>query len=336
MNNPDEIFIFFTSKFSNSCKQLQDKINFITPHFNTYLVDIDNPQIRYSIVNATKNKIQSVPAIMLLYPNTGIVQTKEGPEVVRMIDQAVGMVQQKLQILQQQELEKQQLEKQKSEERFTQPISEIHEKPVLNSRRHTSISNIIDPETVKPNQRGGYEDDEIFDDIQEDEYYPPVKQSKKIGKRTIFPDKRMPSGDDSELDFGPPQPHNDVDDYEQEMAADMDRNKSYPPRAAPRIEEEEIMDQPVINKKAKNIGSKKKVKFIDEDMGAQLLDNTDSLEMDQIVPSGSGARPSQAKMKKSSDLKQSAEALMAARNELIDREEGPVKRVKASAIAQFE
>ena len=336
MNNPDEIFIFFTSKFSNSCKQLQDKINFITPHFNTYLVDIDNPQIRYSLVNATKNKIQSVPAIMLLYPSTGIVQTKEGPEVVKMIDQAVGMVQQKLQILQQQELEKQQLEKQKLEERFTQPISEIHEKPVLNSRRHTSISNIIDPETIKPNKRDSY-DDEMFNDMQEDEYYPPVKQSKKIGKRTIYPDKRMTTIEDEELNFGPPQPHNQEDDYEEEFAADMDRNKSYPPRGVSTpIEEGEIMDQPIINKKAKNIGSKKKVKFIDEENTSQLLDNSDGYQMDEIVSPSSSVAPSKAKTKKSTDLKQSAEALMAARTELIDREEGPVKRVKASAIAQFE
>jgi hypothetical protein len=60
MNNPDEIFIIFTSKYSESCKQITDSINHIFHYFNTKIIDIDNPIIRKSILNATTNKITSV------------------------------------------------------------------------------------------------------------------------------------------------------------------------------------------------------------------------------------------------------------------------------------
>ena len=55
----NEIFVFFTSKYSNACKQVVEKINYIAPHFNTRIVDIDNPDTRFVIQNATQYKIET-------------------------------------------------------------------------------------------------------------------------------------------------------------------------------------------------------------------------------------------------------------------------------------
>ena len=56
-----EVFIVLTSKHSPSCKAIQQQINYISPHFNTRVINIDNIGIRKAIVNATKYKIESVP-----------------------------------------------------------------------------------------------------------------------------------------------------------------------------------------------------------------------------------------------------------------------------------
>ena len=60
MEQPNEIFVFFTSKYSNACKQIVEKLNYIAPHFNTRIVDIDNPDTRFIVQNATEYKIETV------------------------------------------------------------------------------------------------------------------------------------------------------------------------------------------------------------------------------------------------------------------------------------
>jgi hypothetical protein len=93
----DEAFIIYYSKYSNACLSLSDKINFIAPHFNITIIDIDNPHVRNNILNATSNKITKVPAVMLFIPNEKKLETHEGEKAVQIIDKAVYMVQQKMQ-----------------------------------------------------------------------------------------------------------------------------------------------------------------------------------------------------------------------------------------------
>jgi hypothetical protein len=92
----DEAFIIYYSKYSNACLNISDKINFIAPHFNITIIDIDNPQVRQNIVNATVNKITKVPSIMLFMPNEKKLEIHEGQKAINIIDKAVYMVNQKL------------------------------------------------------------------------------------------------------------------------------------------------------------------------------------------------------------------------------------------------
>jgi hypothetical protein len=117
MNNPDEIFIIFTSKYSQSCKQITDSINHIFPYFNTKIIDIDNPIIRKSILNATTNKITSVPAVMLFMPQRNDIKIFEGEQALEKIRQAVEavneyMVQQEQKKIEQEQLKAQQIQRQ--------------------------------------------------------------------------------------------------------------------------------------------------------------------------------------------------------------------------------
>jgi len=117
MNNPNEIFIIFTSKYSESCKQMSDSINHIFPYFNTKVIDIDNPIIRKSILNATTNKISTVPAVMLFMPQRNDIKIFEGEQAVEKINQAVEavndyMVQQEQKKIQEQQVKAQEIQRQ--------------------------------------------------------------------------------------------------------------------------------------------------------------------------------------------------------------------------------
>ena len=94
--NTNEIFIVYMSKYSPSCKQIESKLHYIAPHFNTKFIDVDNPVIRKSILSATTNIIQTVPAIMLFMPQKNTIKVYQGPEVLPILDQAVQMVNSKL------------------------------------------------------------------------------------------------------------------------------------------------------------------------------------------------------------------------------------------------
>jgi hypothetical protein len=123
MNNPDEIFIIFTSKYSETCKQLTPVINHIFPYFNTKVIDIDNPVIRKSILNATTNKITCVPAIMLFMPQRNDIKIFEGQQALEKINQAVEAVneyilQQEQKKIQQEQLKSQEIQRQYPEDTF--------------------------------------------------------------------------------------------------------------------------------------------------------------------------------------------------------------------------
>ena len=41
-----EVFIVFISKHSQACRAIKQQLDYISPHFNTRVVDIDNINIR--------------------------------------------------------------------------------------------------------------------------------------------------------------------------------------------------------------------------------------------------------------------------------------------------
>ena len=92
-----EVFIVFISKHSPACRAIKEQLSYISPHFNTRIVDIDNIHIRRSLLNATKYKIESVPSIVLLYPSNGKIEKHEGQQVIELLNKGVNMVQTKLQ-----------------------------------------------------------------------------------------------------------------------------------------------------------------------------------------------------------------------------------------------
>ena len=202
-----EVFIVFISKHSQACRAIKQQLDYISPHFNTRVVDIDNIHIRRSILNATKYKIESVPSIVLLYPGNGKIEKHEGQQVIDLLNKGVAMVQSKLQAQQQ---------------RASSKAREIDEESSETS--HSDIEDIL----------GGMEEEEEFEDEE-----PVVDRKRKIGKTTLFPDKRFAPTDEDGMIGGMKHlpKREDHTDMEQSSLPHMeqrsvtDRNRNYPPNS---------------------------------------------------------------------------------------------------------
>jgi hypothetical protein len=197
-----EVFIVFISKHSPACRAIKQQLDYISPHFNTRIVDIDNIHIRRTILNATKYKIESVPSIVLLYPSNGKIEKHEGQQVVELLNKGVAMVQTKLQA-QQQPSRARQIDEETSE------------------TAHSDIEDIL----------GGEEEQEEFEDEE-----PVVDRKRKIGKTTLFPDKRFAPLDDEGMIGGMKslprrEEHTDMEHSSlphMEQRSITDRNRNYP------------------------------------------------------------------------------------------------------------
>ena len=197
-----EVFIVFISKHSPACRAIKQQLDYISPHFNTRIVDIDNIHIRKSILNATKHKIESVPSIILLYPSNGKIEKHEGQQVVDLLNKGVAMVQSKLQAQQQQHSR----------------AREIDEEP--RETAHSDIEDIL----------GGEEEEEF------EEEEPVVDKKRKIGKTTLFPDKRFAPLDDEGMIGGMKslprrEDHSNMEHSSlphMEERTITDRNRNYP------------------------------------------------------------------------------------------------------------
>jgi hypothetical protein len=198
-----EVFIVFISKHSPACRAIKQQLDYISPHFNTRVVDIDNIHIRKSVLNATKYNIESVPSIVLLYPSTGKIEKHEGQQVIDLLNKGVGMVQSKLQSQQQQRSRAREIDEESRE------------------TEHSDIEDIL----------GG---EEIEEEEEEDE--PVVDRKRKIGKTTLFPDKRFAPLDDEGMIGGMKSlpkredhtnmEHSSLPHMEQRSVTD--RNRNYP------------------------------------------------------------------------------------------------------------
>ncbi len=319
MEQPNEIFVFFTSKYSNACKQIVEKLNYIAPHFNTRIVDIDNPDTRFIVQNATEYKIETVPAALIIYPRQNSINKLEGMQLVQLLDKGIEMVNQKLMAIQEEE------RRQKANRRKAVEIDgEEDDEPVYENK--TTIRDALN--------------------IPEDEDEEEAPRRKKIGKTHIFPDKRFsPTDDDDMISNSKPLPSIKGEGHDSMARSSlveaprnddfgMDRNMNYPPRMkqSSMMEDEnqmiDDMSQMQLPKKKK--GKKKMVTFDDSLLDVSNVEDsmgneTSGMSMDDILGPNGGAARSKELQERSSSLKQNAAALAAAREQIMKQEDGPSK-----------
>ena len=285
-----EVFIVLTSKHSPSCKSIEQQINYISPHFNTKVINIDNIGIRKAIVNATQYKIETVPAIILLYPQNGKIEKHEGQEVIDLLNKGVSMVQAKLQAMEEQKKSK---------------AREFDDENISSDSGHSEIDDIL----------GG-------DDEEEEEEAPQVQRKRKIGKTTLFPDKRFsPTDDDGVIGGLKSLPRRDEhtgmarsslpDAESRDQLTDRNRNYTGQPTG-----------------KKVNVKNGKKAVII-EDI-SEIPEKPQGMSMDDILDSsrtGATARSKETDIK-SKGMRERQEALIAERNALQESEEAHMKRVR--------
>ena len=285
-----EVFIVLTSKHSPSCKAIEQQINYISPHFNTKVINIDNIGIRKAIVNATQYKIETVPAIILLYPQNGKIEKHEGQDVIDLLNKGVSMVQAKLQAMEEQKKSK---------------AREFDDENISSDSGHSEIEDIL----------GG-------DDEEEEEEAPQVQRKRKIGKTTLFPDKRFsPTDDDGVIGGLKSLPRRDEhtgmarsslpDAESRDQLTDRNRNYTGQPTG-----------------KKVNVKNGKKAVII-EDI-SEIPEKPQGMSMDDILDSsrtGATARSKETDIK-SKGMRERQEALIAERNALQESEEAHMKRVR--------
>jgi len=286
-----EVFIVLTSKHSQSCKAIQQQINYISPHFNTRVIDIDNIGIRKAILNATKYKIETVPAIILLYPENGKIEKHEGQDVINLLNKGVSMVQAKLQAIEQQK-------KSKAREFDDSNTSD---------NGHSEIEDILGT---------GDEEEQV-----EDEEEPQVQRKRKIGKTTLFPDKRFsPTDDDGVIGGLKSLPRKEehtgmarssLPDAENRDEL-TDRNRNYVSPSSKKV----------------NVKNGKKAVII-EDI-SEIPEKPEGMSMDDILDSsrtGATARSKEHDIK-SKSMRERQDALIAERAALQESEEAHMKRIR--------
>ena len=287
-----EVFIVFISKHSPSCRNIKQQLDYISPHFNTRIVDIDNIHIRKSILNATKYKIESVPSIVLLYPSTGKIEKHEGQGVVDLLNKGVSMVQAKLQAQQQ---------------RASSRARELDEETQETS--HSDIEDIL----------GGDEEGiENFDMEEDDE--PVVDRKRKIGKTTLFPDKRFAPIDEDGMTMRSLPRMEDHTDMEQSSLPIKDKNITDRNRNYPSNVERQTGGRKKVNTK---IGKKS---VMIEDL-SDIPEKPEGMSTADILGDDRGAQVrSKETDQKSKGMREKQDALMAERAAMEEAETAHIRQ----------
>lgn len=281
-----EVFIVFISKHSQACRAIKQQLDYISPYFNTRLVDIDNINIRKALVNATKYKIESVPSIVLLYPSTGKIEKHEGQQVVTLLNKGVQMVQQKIQMQQQQQRSK---------------AREIDEE--TQETAHSEIEDILEDE----NQMD--EEDEVEE--------PQVDRKRKVGKTTMYPSKEFSPLDEEGMIGGMKHlprreehtgmAHSSLPEMDERQLTD--RNRNYPAN----------VERQTGGRKVNTKIGKKSVMI--EDL-SEIPDKPQGMSLDDIIGQDRGGSVARSKETdiKSKDMRQRQESLMAEREAMMESE----------------
>jgi hypothetical protein len=88
----ETLFIFF-SKFSRVCTQSMSQFQYISPHLQTVMIDIDNPQTRKSIQNL--KVVKKVPCALLVNNQFNSADFYEGVDFFNLINRTIEMIQAK-------------------------------------------------------------------------------------------------------------------------------------------------------------------------------------------------------------------------------------------------
>lgn len=97
MNPPTEIFVVVISKFSPSCNKILGTLQFLRPHVDLRVLDVDNPKTREIVLSS--KLVKTVPCIILMVPSLNKVTFYENEEAVQLLNRAVQIVQQKQALL---------------------------------------------------------------------------------------------------------------------------------------------------------------------------------------------------------------------------------------------
>jgi hypothetical protein len=280
-----EVFIVFVSKYSNSCKAIKQQLDYIAPHFNTKVVDIDNVNIRKSIYNATKYKIESVPSIVLLYPDSGKIQLHEGQQVIDLLNKGVKMVQQKLQAIQEQQRSK---------------ARNYEDEAVDDDAGHSDIEALLD--------------DEEEDEPQE----PVVDKKRKIGKTTLFPDKKFAPLDEEGMigNYLPNKDeHSGMEKSSLSTTALSDRHMNYPAQVERQTGGRKV-----------NVKVGKKSTMI-EDL-SDIPEKPQGMDMSDILDESRGAMRSKETDIKSKAMRERQDNIMAERAAMIEAEDQRIRQAR--------
>ena len=312
--NSEEIFIVFISKYSNSCKQIEPRLQFITPHFNTKFIDVDNPIIRKSIINASTNQINTVPAIMLFMPQKNTIKIYEGNGVLDILSQAEQMVQTKLQQQQQEAEEQQRLQQQQVSVENFYDDENSNPDSVLRRRSTRTIQN----SEGKPVSTL----DSILDEeIDEQDISKPRSSRKKIQKGVYVDPNFAPTDEDGMISSRKPLPPKGLGHDKMARSSIQEFN----------IAEEEYSTQDKEpmgpdfekpkTKKSVSINNIKTVHIIDDDIEPDdSNDKPQGMSIQDILgENGAQNIPTESKETsiKSAKVKNAAEALMNERKNMI-------------------
>ena len=184
MNNPDEIFIIFISKYSNSCNMISNQIKQIYPYFNTKIIDIDNPVIRSSIYNSTINTVKTVPSIMLFLPLQNKLKVYEGEDVLTMLNQASQMIDEQLKKNNQNEYDEK-MRQYEIEQNNRSKIEQFNQQQMMHQQTNQHPSN---PSTDKFSSL-----DSVLDGGDEDltDQPPPPKNTRRKIQKGVYSDTKF-------------------------------------------------------------------------------------------------------------------------------------------------
>lgn len=320
MNPLEEIFIVFTSKYSNSCKQIEQQLQFISPHFNTKIIDIDNPVIRKSIYNSTINTIRIVPSIMLFMPQKNTIKVYEGEKTIDILKQAVQMVTDKLQQQQlQQQLQQQQLQQQQLQQQLIQEQQKAQQEMIQAQQLAQEGYNGSDEDSTLKQRKTKTESFSSLESVLDENDMVNDSQSRKIGK------KKIQKGVYVNPEFAPTDENGMVSSLKPLPPKGAGHDKmarSTLPEFAAREEDNET-DPPELGeryKPKKNVSiSSSKTVLIDEDFDIDdQSDKPSGMSMEDIVGPNAGNVQTESKemTEKSKAIKGRAEQLMKERNKI--------------------
>jgi hypothetical protein len=299
------------SKYSPSCKQIESKLLYIAPHFNTKFIDVDNPVIRKSILSATTNVIQTVPSIMLFMPQKNTIKVYQGSEVLPILDQAVQMVNSKL------ESEKQaQIQDQSPQE---EPVQTEHYAPesVLKRRSTRTIQN----SEGKPVSTL----DSVFDDGVEEQQEEPVKTHKKKIQKGVFHHEYSPTDDTGMISTLKPLPPRGVghDTMKRSSIPEFNVAEDTPEHSGPMGPDFEAdrleRGDSIKPKKNVSISNVKTIHIIDDVVEEEDPEKPKGMSREDILGNQEANISTESKETtyKSNKLKSAAEELMNARKNMI-------------------